>query len=79
MFERTHNTKNLDHVATIKTVSGIEPNQTLDAQGMVIFSFPLTSEVVRAIVEYETGALLVDAKTLLSNRNRLYKQIREVA
>ena len=77
MDARTYSTKSIEIGSTIKAVTGIDPDPCFnDGTGIATFEFPLTQAVADVVMQYESGSLLVDARTLLTVRNQLYRRIK---
>lgn len=76
MDARTYRTTNLELGSTIKAVEKIDPGLTFDAQGIATLEFPMSQGVTDVVLRYESG-ILVDARTILTVRNQLYRRVRE--
>ena len=77
METRTYCTKSIEISTTIKAITGIDPDPCFhDGTGIATFEFPLTQAVADVVMRYESGSLLVDARTLLTVRNQLYRRIK---
>jgi len=74
-MDRPYQTKNIEQAATIQTVTKIEPFISFDDSGIATFTFPGTFEVANVVMLYE-HSIHVDARSLLSIRNQLFKRIR---
>jgi hypothetical protein len=72
---RPYKTKNIDIAATIQAVTRITPEISYEHDGLALFTFPSTEGVISAFMGYESS-LEVDARTLLTTRNQLFKRIR---
>lgn len=72
---RPYQTKNIEQAATIMTVTKANPLISFDYSGIATFTFPGSFEVATVVMLYESG-IQVDARTLLSIRNQLFKRIR---
>lgn len=80
MDARTYNTKNIELGATIQTRTSLAPDICFhDGGGIATLEFPLTQAVADVVMQYESGSLLVDARTLLTVRNQLYRRIKRGA
>lgn len=75
MDARTYQTKNLELGSTIKTLTKLDPDISFDGQGIATLEFPMTQAVADVVMKYESG-ILVDARTLLTVRNQMYRRIR---
>lgn len=75
MDARTYRTKNIELGSTIKTVAVISPDISFDGQGIATLEFPMTQAVADVVMRYESG-ILVDARTLLTVRNQMYRRIK---
>ena len=71
----TYQTKNLELGSTIIAVVGIDPNICFDGQGIATLEFPMSQAVADVVLRYEAG-ISVDARTLLTVRNQIYKRVR---
>lgn len=77
MDSRTYTTKNIELGSAIKTVAHVDPDVCFhDGSGIASLEFPLTQAVADVVMRYESGSLLVDARTLLTVRNQLYRRIK---
>ncbi|NVN97331.1 hypothetical protein HXX01_03830 [Candidatus Nomurabacteria bacterium] len=74
-MSRPYQTKNIEQASAIIVVTQIDPLISFDDAGIATFTFPGTFEVANVIMMYESG-LDVDARTILSIRNQLFKRIR---
>lgn len=75
MMNRPYQTKNIELSATIKTITGIDPEISFNDNWLATFIFPITPEVSTVVIQYESG-IQADARKLLSNRNQLFKRVR---
>lgn len=74
-MKTTYQTKNLELGSTIKAVVGIDPNICFDSQGIATLEFPMSQAVADVVMRYESG-ILIDARTLITVRNQIYKRVR---
>ena len=75
MDSRTYKTKNLELGSTIKVVAAIDPVFNFDDLGIATLEFPMSQAVADVVMRFESG-ILVDARTLLTVRNQLYRRVR---
>lgn len=75
MDARTYQTKNLEIGSTIKTITGLDPDISFDGQGMATLQYPMTQAVSDVVMRFESG-IQVDARTVLTVRNQIYKRVR---
>lgn len=73
---RPFQTKNIELASTIKTLSGIDPDICFDGQGIATLEFTMNQAVADVVMNYESGRLLVEPRTLLTVRNQLYRRVR---
>ena len=72
----TYQTKNLELGITIYTVTGTSPDICFhDGSGIATLEFPMTQAVADVVMRYESG-ILVDARTILTVRNQIYRRVR---
>ena len=72
---RTYRTKNIEQAATIQAVTGFTPEIIFDETGLACFCFPVNDEVISVVMRYDSG-IPVDARSVLTIRNQLYKRIK---
>jgi hypothetical protein len=72
---RPYQTRNIEQASVIIVVTKIDPLISFDDAGIATFTFPSSFEVANVIMMYESG-INVDARTILSIRNQLFKRIR---
>jgi len=72
---RPYATKNIEQASTIQAATKIAPAIFFDNTGLGTFSFPASPAVTAVVLAYESG-ILVDARTLLTTRNQLFKRIK---
>lgn len=75
MDARTYTTKNLELGATIKAVTGIDADVSIKENGIATLEFPMVQAVADVVMRYESG-ILVDARTVLTIRNQMYRRIK---
>lgn len=75
-MSRTYQTKNLELGSTIKSVTGIDPDINFDDQGIATLEYTMCQTVADVVMQYESG-IKVDARTLLTVRNQLYRRVRQ--
>ena len=73
---RPYQTKSFEIGSTIKSITGVDPDISFDGQGIATLEFPMTQAVADVVINYESGRLLVEPRTLLTVRNQLYRRIR---
>lgn len=71
--------KDIDAATYVATACAIMPEILRDQfDGQAVFEFEQRPEIHAAMVDYATGAAMIQARRLLSVRRRLFYEIRKV-
>lgn len=71
----TYSTKNIELAAAIQATIGLKPSISFDGSGLATLTFSVTSDVTSTVMQYEAD-LQIDARTILTIRNQLFKRIK---
>jgi hypothetical protein len=74
----TFSTNDLNLSAALSAATRQSPTLIATSPGLARFKFARTPELVQAIMAFQQDSLMLEARNLLSVRNRLYARLREV-